>query len=114
MFQVSCFIVLTLLVFEAYNTYFIKWSQNPHTAGAFNADYVQIGRELNSLPKELLKYVVVEASGVDVRGLPMPAQTVMFITDTFTQEKQKEKNIYYVLPNQIEQIPGNSYMMTLK
>ena len=82
--------------------------------GAFSADYVQIGRELNVLPKELPKYVIVEASGVDVRGIPMPAQTVMFITDTFTPEKQKEKNIFYVLPEQKNQIPENSYKIILK
>ena len=82
--------------------------------GAFSANYVQIGRELNALPKELPKYVVVEAGGVDVRGIPMPAQTVMFITDTFTPEKQKEKNIYYVLPEQASQIPENSYTVILK
>ncbi len=114
MLNIFVFIFLSLLVFEAYNTYFVKWAKNPNTAGAFSADYVKIGRELNSLPKELPKYVVVEASGVDVRGIPMPAQTVMFITDTFTPEKQKEKNIYYVLPKEIDKIPENSYTTVLR
>ena len=82
--------------------------------GAFAADYVQIGRELRNLPKELPKYVVVEAGGFDVRGLPMSAQTVMFITDTFTPEKQKGKNIFYVLPKEINQIPQNAYTVNLK
>ena len=101
-------------IFEAYTTYFIKWGQNPNTADAFAADYVKIGRELKNLPKELPKYVVVEASGIDVRGIPMPAQTVMFITDTFTSEKQQEKNIHYVLLTQLNQIPANSYLLLLK
>jgi hypothetical protein len=35
-----------------------------------------------------------------VRGIPMPAQTVMFITDSFTTQKQVEKNIHYILPDQ--------------
>jgi hypothetical protein len=108
------FIFLSILTFQAYYVYFVKWGQNPNVQGAFSADYVQVGRELNSLPKEMPKYVVVQASGVDVRGIPMPAQTVMYITDTFLPEKQKERNIFYVLPNQISEIPANSYVVTLK
>lgn len=113
-FEVFAFFLLSLLFFEAYNTYFIKWGQNPNVQGAFNADYVTIGRQLNSLPKETPKYVVVEATGVMVRGIPMPAQTVMYITDTFLPEKQKEENIYYILPNQVSQILLNSYTIILK
>ncbi|MEK7593333.1 MAG: hypothetical protein AAB464_01270 [Patescibacteria group bacterium] len=112
--NVSAAIFLTFLIFEAYNSYFIKWGKSEHIQGAFSADYVEIGRELNALPKELPKYVIVEAGGVDVRGIPMPAQTIMFITDTFTPEKQKEKNIYYVLPSQKNLIPENSYKIILR
>ena len=113
-FNIFSFIFLILLVFEAYNTYFNLWGKNQNVQGAFAADYVQIGRELRNLPKELPKYVVVEAGGFDVRGLPMSAQTVMFITDTFTPEKQKGKNIFYVLPKEINQIPQNAYTVNLK
>ena len=113
-FYVLIFTFFIWLIFNAYYSYFIQWGKNQNVQGAFSADYVQIGRELNVLPKELPKYVIVEASGVDVRGIPMPAQTVMFITDTFTPEKQKEKNIFYVLPEQKNQIPENSYKIILK
>ncbi len=112
--NVSIFFFFLLLFFEAYYTYFIKWGKNYNVQGAFSADYVAIGRELNALPKEMPKYVVVQAGGVDVRGIPMPAQTVMYITNTFLPEKQKEKNIYYILPNQISEIPPDSYVATLK
>jgi len=112
--KVFVFLFLSLFVFEAYTTYFVKWGKNPNTFDAFSADYVWLAKGLNDLPKETPKYVVIEASGIDVRGIPMPAQTVMFITDTFTPEKQKEKNIFYVLPNQVSQIPPNSYTTILK
>ncbi|MEK7553273.1 MAG: glycosyltransferase family 39 protein [Patescibacteria group bacterium] len=101
-----------LLLINAYNTYFIKWGKNPNIQGAFAADYVQMGRELNALPKETPKYVIVEAGGTNVRGIPMPTQTIMFITDTFTPEKQKGKNIFYILPNQISQILNNKDIYT--
>ncbi len=103
-----------LLILNAYYSYFIAWGKNPNTQGAFAANYAQIGRELNKLPKETPKYVIVEAGGTDVRGIPMPTQTVMFITDTFTPKKQKEKNIFYILPDKINQIPQNSYTVILK
>ena len=108
------YFLLSLLVFEAYVAYFVLWGQNHNVYGAFSANYVEIGRQLNALPKELPKYVVVEARGADVRGLPMPTQTVMFITDTFTPKKQKEKNIFYLLPEQTGQIPKNGYTIILK
>lgn len=107
-------IILAFLLLEGYYTYFKKWGINEHVLGAFNQNYVDIGKELNSLPKELMKFVVVKAGGVDVRGVPMPSQTVMFITDTFTPDKQKEKNIFYVLPEKMYELPDNSYSIILE
>jgi 4-amino-4-deoxy-L-arabinose transferase-like glycosyltransferase len=103
--------VLLLIAFYGYKEYFWDWAHNPNVAGAFNADYVKIGQELNSVPKETPKYVIVEAGGVLVNGIPMPAQTVMFITDTFTPEKQKDKNMHYVLPG--TKIPPGAYTAVL-
>jgi len=60
---------------------------------------------LKSLPTTVPKYIIVKSSGVLVRGIPMPAQTVMFITDTFLPEDQKVKNIFYVLPAEEKNIP---------
>jgi len=107
-------IFIIILIIQSYQSYFIDWGKNPNVQGAFAADYVQIGRELNKLPKKTPKYVIVEADGADVRGIPMPTQTIMFITDTFTPKKQKEKNIFYILPDKINQIPQNSYTVILK
>ncbi|MDP3999302.1 MAG: glycosyltransferase family 39 protein [bacterium] len=103
---IGCLFVAVLVV-ESFYSYFITWGKNPNVQGAFSADYIQIGRTLNSLPKELPKYVVIQAGGGLVRGIPMPSQTVMFITDSFTSEKQKTKNITYLLPGQENQIPAN-------
>jgi hypothetical protein len=55
-----------------------------------------------------MKYVVVENSDVKVRGIPMSAQTTMFITDTFTTKKQADKNIHYITPNQEKDIFENN------
>jgi len=103
---------IALLVFLAaitaaeYDKYFNTWAKNPITPSYFNQNYVKIGEALNMLPRKTKKYVLVNAGGVDVNGTPMPAQTVMFITDTWTPEKQKAKNIYYLT---VEQFKKGSY-----
>lgn len=95
-------IFLIAMALAEYYAYFRIWARNPNTAGAFSQNYSQIGEQINKLPIETKKYVVVKAGGVLVNGIPMPAQTVMFITDTATTEKQKQKNVFYVLDeNQI-------------
>jgi 4-amino-4-deoxy-L-arabinose transferase-like glycosyltransferase len=109
----SCVLLLIILLF-AYKNYFIDWAHNSNTDGAFAKNYVDMGNQLNSLPRELPKYVIVEAGGADVRGLPMPTQTIMFITDTFTPEKQTQKNLFYVLPKNISQIPQGAFTIKLK
>jgi 4-amino-4-deoxy-L-arabinose transferase-like glycosyltransferase len=112
--KVGAFMFLGLLAFEAYHAYFIVWTRNPNVPEAFNADYVVIGRELNALPAATPKYVVVDAAGVVVRGTPMPAQTVMFITDTYEPEEQAAKNIHYVLPNDQGGIPVGAAVFHLR
>ena len=110
----GAFIVLLFIASYGYKNYFWDWANNPNVQGAFAADYVKIGEELNSLPKEAPKYVLVKAGGVLVNGIPMPAQTVMFITDTYTPEKQKEKNVHYVLPVEESSIPNGVHVFSVK
>jgi 4-amino-4-deoxy-L-arabinose transferase-like glycosyltransferase len=112
--ELAALIFLALLAFEAYRTYFIVWANNPNVPEAFNADYLAIGRELNALPAATPKYVVVDATGVLVRGIPMPAQTVMFITDTFQPEDQVAKNIHYLLPDEESSIPAGATVFHLR
>ncbi|MEK7546687.1 MAG: glycosyltransferase family 39 protein [Patescibacteria group bacterium] len=99
---------LAVIFFQAYYSYFIAWANNPNVQGAFAADYVALGRKLNSLPANVPKYVVVGGGGVQVNGIPMPAQTVMFITNTFLSEGQKAKNIRYILPGEEKNIPAGA------
>jgi 4-amino-4-deoxy-L-arabinose transferase-like glycosyltransferase len=112
--RTAAIIFLTLLVFETYSAYFFSWAKNPNTRDAFSADYVEIGRAILNLPASTPKYVVVEAPGVLVRGIPMPAQTVMFITDTFLPQNQIAKNVHYVLPDQEKSVPADAIKFYLK
>lgn len=106
--------MLALMVGEAYNTYFYTWARNPNVFGAFTQSYVDLGNEINALPQDEPKYIIVKAGGTPVRGIPMPTQTVMFITDSFTPIKQQEKNIHYILPGHESDIPPGAYTATIE
>jgi hypothetical protein len=44
----------------------------------------------------------------------MPAQTVMFLTDTFEPDEQAAKNIHYLLPNEESSIPAGATVFHLR
>jgi len=98
------FIFLAAIAIQSYWQYFYRWAPNINTYHAFSGNYKALGEWLNAQPRDLLKYVIINAEGVKARGWPMPAQTVMFITDTFSSKKQKAKNIIYLLPKEKDKI----------
>jgi len=98
---------LVLLIFSfvlaQYSRYFELWAGKKETADAFSKNYVQIGNYLNSLPSETSKYVIVNQSGALVDGVPMPAQTSIFIERT----KFEKPRAVYLLPEDLGRIkPG--------
>ena len=96
-----------------YVEYFVLWARNPNVQGAFAANYVEIGREINALPVTTPKYVVVLAGGVMARGLPVPAETVLYITNTFLPDEQAAKNVHYLLPGEENKIPPGTPSSTI-
>jgi len=112
--NISAGLTLGLIGMYTFYSYFIIWGPHQETANAFSSDSIEIGHMLNSLPKKINKYIVVEGGGTLVRGIPMSSQTVMYITDSFTQEKQKEKNIFYILPEEKNSIPQGGFIVELK
>lgn len=100
---VFCSLFFVLLTFTQLYKYFFCWGQHPEVANAFSKDYVDLGNYLNSLPQDVQKYVIVNRSGVPVPwpdGLPMPAQTPMFIERT----KFGKTNSSYLLPDRLNEI----------
>ncbi len=112
-FCVLIILFFTWITIFAYVDYFIVWAQNPNVPGSFNADYVTIGREINALPVATPKYVIIEARGVPIRGLPTPVETTMFITDTFTSSTMAAKNVHYLLPEEVSKIPSGTPSSTI-
>lgn len=109
-------IFLVAVAAYGYYDYFVTWAQNPNVPGAFTANYVTIGNEINALPPDVQKYVVVNAGGVVDYGIPVPATTVMYVTDSFVPNALAQKevnNIHYLLPNEIGQIPPGTPSSTI-
>ncbi|MBI4034141.1 MAG: glycosyltransferase family 39 protein [Candidatus Brennerbacteria bacterium] len=111
--NIISFIVIAFIAANAYTSYFLDWTKRPEVADAFNQKYVRIAEELNALPPELPKYVVLATGGHDVREIGTPAQTIMYLTDTFLPEKQKEKNLFYISPTEAQSVPQNSVIFNL-
>ena len=101
------FIFLFAIALFQFNKYFFKWAKNPAVKNAFSENYVEIGNYLNSLPKNIKKYVIVNQSGVPVpypNGIPVSAQTTMFIE----RMKFGETRAIYILPTDISKIKINN------
>lgn len=103
-FAFFLFVFFVFLAGHAFNLYFLRYAARPEVSDAFAENYVKLGRYINTLPNDIPKYIVVNASGVYARGYPMPAQTTMFITKTFLSEWRKEKNIYYLVSDKTDDI----------
>ena len=99
-------IILILVAHNTFSSYFLLWASNPNTHDAFTSTYTDIGRHLRTLPDEASKYVIVNAGGVDVRGLPMPAQPVMFMMGEGIASRNvpTPKHVTYILPEDVERI----------
>lgn len=100
------FVIIGLVSFflVQYRRYFIVWGNNPEVRGAFTENYVNEAIYLKNLSEESLKYVIVNEPGVPVPypdGIPMPAQTIMFIS-------RQTPNLFYLKSEQISQLPDKS------
>jgi 4-amino-4-deoxy-L-arabinose transferase-like glycosyltransferase len=107
---VIVFIFCITLVAFTYEYYFIDWGKNPEVQGAYTQYLVDIGNYLNRLPADMKKYVIVNERGVPVpfpNGIPMPAQTIMFIT-------RQTPNIIYLKPEQLQSITDQSIVVLMK
>jgi len=102
-------VILMTLGYVQFLKYSVWWGNNPNVQGAFRQDLVNIGNYLNTLPQNINRYVIVNESGVLVDNVPMPAQTVKFIT-------YKKNDIQYILPDELDKIKteGKTVLVSLK
>ena len=98
--------ILGITAFINTQNYFRVWAYSPETSNAFSEPYTALGTQLVSLPKELPKYVIVNADGVEVRGIPMPAQSIMFVVGEGIAARgiPTSRAITYILPSEIKNL----------
>jgi 4-amino-4-deoxy-L-arabinose transferase-like glycosyltransferase len=99
---------LALITGFAYWTYFIKWANHPNVAAAFDINDYKIANDINTIPRGTPKYVVVDPLGLKDRGISLQAQSIMFITHSFTVTDADGANIHYLTPDQIGTIPKST------
>ena len=106
-FLYACLLILLFLTaYVQFDKYFFRWAKKPEVKNAFAQNYVKIGNFLNLLPDDVQKYVIVNQGGVPVpfpNGIPMPAQTPMFIE----RIKFGQNRAIYILPNNLNKIKIN-------
>ena len=105
--NILLFLFLLLIPMATFKTYFFSWARNQNTQEAFSSSFVSIGRYLRDAPRNIPKYIVVNQGGTLVKGIPMPAQTTMFISDTYLEEKRGQKNVYYIKPSDLPMIQNS-------
>ncbi len=94
------FLFLSSLAYIEFNKYFLDWGQKKEVKDEFTQRLVNQANYLNSLPDNIIKYIMVNEGGVPVPypdGIPMPAQTIIFLS-------YGKPNIKYSLPSQNSQI----------
>jgi 4-amino-4-deoxy-L-arabinose transferase-like glycosyltransferase len=89
---------------QAANTYFGKWAHAPEVTQTFNTSGYNIAQQINASTTASPKYVVVVAPGQT--GLPPSAQTVMFLTRSYTQKQRELTNIHYIARERADQPEG--------
>ena len=87
------FLLLVSIPLTTGYLYFNVWAKAPSTASAFSQDLSELAMYVRSLPKETKKYLIVE---LDHEGLPVSAQSVVYLTNTATTQSQHEHNVTYL------------------
>ncbi|TSD02075.1 MAG: hypothetical protein Athens071424_199 [Parcubacteria group bacterium Athens0714_24] len=102
-FELNVLLFAFLIVFciNTYKQYFWDWAARPEVASSFNKDMADLGNYLNRAPIGIKKYVIANSDG-DSQILPMQTLPIMFLSDTYLKQKQDEKDIYYILPKDID------------
>src|SRR3989344_3442046 len=94
---------------NAFSQYFFRWAPRPEVYDSFQGNITKIAHWLNNEPLSIKKYVVTNsADTVDLTGRPTSFAPIIFITDTYFENKQKEKNIYYLGNAEFDKIDCSS------
>ncbi len=94
--QAAAAAALLALCYQPYHAYFDVWARNPKTAEAFDSRYTALARQIAAAPPGQTKLVVATLAGMQVGGLPVQLQPVMFLTGSYTELDRRETHIRYI------------------
>ncbi|TSC78161.1 MAG: hypothetical protein G01um101429_908 [Parcubacteria group bacterium Gr01-1014_29] len=108
--KATVLLMLTLILIppSAYYVYFSLWANSDATHRSFSTDVYRMGAHINGLSPETTKFVVTELAWPELRAVGTPAQTIMFLTDTFTEKNRHAKNIEYTANKETEERIGKA------
>lgn len=103
--KILFFVFLISIAVNTFNQYFMRWAGDQHVYDSFLGEETMIAHWLTAAPQTIKKYVVTDSvETVDLTGRPLSFMPIVFITDTYFDLKQKEKNIYYLGKNEFDKI----------
>lgn len=106
-------VFLSVVGWHQYDQYFNQWAGRSEVKEHFSKDLVDLGAEMDAMPLYVPKYVIMDARGVISGQIPIQAETVMFVTQTYSAELQKAKNVTYIFPGKEYLIPRNAAVFRL-
>jgi len=89
-------VVGLLLAAQADQQYFEAWAKQPGVAKEYMAILEETADEVNRMPNQTAKFVVLPNSKFQIRGAPLIAQPLMYLTASFTERGQTDHHIRYV------------------
>ena len=107
-------LLAVVLAIQPYYSYFESWAKRPEVAAAYYAIPEDVADEINRLPDQMPKYVVlISQANLPVRGVPLMAQGIEYLTGSFTESGRSRRRIYYVTEENaasmgVTHIPGKN------
>ncbi len=90
---VSLFVLAVFLLavgFAQEYRYLTSWARSPHIQGAFHENYLDLARRINNLPPSVRAYILVNDAHSGA------SQIIMYLTDTASAQKQRDRKISYL------------------
>jgi hypothetical protein len=88
-FRAAALLLVPLLCWEPYHTYFGVWANSPNVPDAFDNVAVDVAQRIRALPRNTEKIVVYRP------GDEMAAAPVMFLTGSYTGAQRARQHIRY-------------------
>ncbi len=104
--QAAAALCLTLAAYT-YVRYFHTYAGSPHLSSYFRSQDLHVAAQINALPMAMTKVVIVRSppQEVYVGSEPIAAQSVMFLTHSYTLPDRAARHIIYVPVDRVAEVP---------